>query len=92
MVGTPKNMVASPAASAAIAAAASKRSRKSTRPPAISEPFKPAPKPWTWNSGSVSSSVSAFVQRQASPSCSPIATRLPWPSTAPLLRPVVPLV
>ena len=92
IVGTPKNIVASPAASAATTEGASNRSRSSTRAPASSVPFNPAPSPCTWKSGSVSSSVSSAVQCHASFSAAAIATRLPWVSIAPFERPVVPLV
>jgi len=64
--------------------------RKIIVAPAASAMLAATKRPWVWKIGSAWISRSASVKRQASRSATQFEARLPWVSTAPLDRPVVP--
>lgn len=60
--------------------------------PAVRVMFAATKSPWMWKIGSAWISRSSAVNSQASSSARQLEARLPWESTAPLERPVVPEV
>ena len=60
--------------------------------PAARAQWRPTIKPWVWNKGRQSSSLSCGAQAQAANNPVTVAITLLWVIMAPLLRPVVPEV
>jgi len=92
MVGTAENEAMRSEAMAASTAAGSNAATVTTQPSLKNVGRLTCPRPVAWNSGAMQKAVSVPRTSACASWFMVLKVRLPWVSTAPLGRPVVPLV